>query len=315
MNDPLFEKPVLFIIFNRQSISEKVFSEIAKLRPTKLYIAADGPRDNRENEVSICEATRQSILKMIDWPCDVKTRFLDKNIGCALAVTSAITWLFEHETEGIILEDDCMPGNDFFMFCQEMLDYYKDDNRVWHISGYNCFDRSYGDGDYFMMKQPLIWGWATWKRAWDQFNLSMPTFEKYKQLGIQDSFFDDWLIKLLRTYHWNKIRTQNTKANKNVWDMPYSYSIMSQAGLCITPNKNLISNLGFGDQGVHATLSWDSQSNKQRESLSFPLKYPTFMVPLAEADRYKLQNLNKYSFHGLGKTALSKLYFSIKELR
>jgi hypothetical protein len=163
-----------------------------------------------------------------------------------------------------------------------------------------------------MMKQPMIWGWATWKRTWEKFDLSMPSFEKYKALSIQDSFFDDWLIKLLRTYHWSKIHNQNSKAAKDGWDFSYSYYIMSQAGLCVTPNKNLVSNLGFGDQGVHPTLAWDSQANKQIEFMSFPVHHPTFLVPIAAADRYKLKNLNKYSFKGLCMTMVSKLYYSVK---
>jgi hypothetical protein len=305
INTPVLNTPVLVIVFNRADTAEKVMDEIAKAKPAKLYIAADGPRPSRPQEAALCEETRQAVLAKITWPCEVKTRFLEENLGCDNAVRSAINWLFEHEDRGIILEDDCIPHTDFFTFCDTLLTRYEHDTRVMHISGFNCFNKRYGDGSYFMMRQPLIWGWATWKRTWDKYDFNMTTFPQYKKLQMQDSFFDNWLVKKLRTMQWEKIYAK--PEHKKVWDFPYSYFIMSEAGLCVTPNVNLVSNIGFGTNATHQTLAWDSHADKATAGLNNTLVPPTFMTPIAEADRYKLRHLNKYSIRGVLWTVFTKI--------
>jgi hypothetical protein len=152
----------LFLVFNRPDTTSQVFEAIRKARPPKLYVAADGPRLDREGELEKCAQVR-AIATAIDWPCELHTLFRDLNQGCKIAVSTAITWFFEHEEQGIILEDDCLPSQSFFLFCQEMLNHYKNDTRVWHVAGVYPFATDSRDCNaYCFSEYSPIWGWATW---------------------------------------------------------------------------------------------------------------------------------------------------------
>lgn len=133
----MFSTPILFLIFNRPDTTRIVFNRIREIRPSKLYVAADAPRTNKLGEPELCMETR-AIIKDIDWPCELKTLFRNENLGCKLSVSGALDWFFENEECGIILEDDCLPDLTFFSFCKELLERYKDDDRIGHIGG-NCF--------------------------------------------------------------------------------------------------------------------------------------------------------------------------------
>jgi len=155
--------PVLFLIFKRLDTTKQVFEQIKKAKPPRLYIAADGPRDYVEGEAEKVKAAREYVLSNIDWNCEVKTLFREKNLGCGKAVSEAITWFFENEEQGIILEDDTVPSQSFFWFCEELLNRYKDEKKVWHIGGTNFQDGIIrGNGDYYFSALNHIWGWASW---------------------------------------------------------------------------------------------------------------------------------------------------------
>jgi len=178
--------PVLFIVFNRLDTTKQVFEEIKKAKPQKLFIAADGPRNFQEKNKT--DVVRKYILENINWKCEVKTLFREKNLGCKYAVAGAIDWFFDNVEQGIILEDDCLPSQSFFKFCQEMLEKYKDDERVMHISGTNVEGISKIDQDYFFAINFNVWGWATWKRAWKLYDINVTHWPRFLKEGRSKDF-------------------------------------------------------------------------------------------------------------------------------
>src|SRR5258708_3549575 len=182
MPESSFNTPILFLIFNRPFPTRRVFAEIRKARPAKLFVAADGPRPDKPEDLETCRETRE-IIKDIDWPCEVQTLFRDKNLGCGVAVSGAITWFFQNVEQGIILEDDCLPDPSFFPFCTELLERYKDDERILLISG-NFLQQK---NKKFMVKAsyygtliPHLWGWASWRRAWAKYDFNLTKWPEVK---------------------------------------------------------------------------------------------------------------------------------------
>jgi hypothetical protein len=238
------ETPILFLIFNRPDTTYKVFESIAQQQPSKLYIAADGPRSSKVGEDLLCQNTRKIVSK-IDWPCEVKTLFRDQNLGCRQAISGAIDWFFDHEEEGIILEDDCLPHPDFYRFCVSMLERYRQEERVMHITGDNFQGGlKHGNASYYFSGYAHIWGWATWKRAWRLYNVNM-TYEEASE--IIDKHFKNYFEKK----YW-KIVAQKVKSGEfNTWDYQWAFTLWKYNGLAIIPNNNLVSNIGFGESSTH----------------------------------------------------------------
>jgi len=177
----MLNTPVLFLIFKRPELTELVFKEIRRAQPARLFVAADGP--GNKAEMILCERAR-SIIQQIDWPCEVKTLFRDKNLGCKKAVSEAINWLFEHADEGIILEDDTIPSQSFFNYCQQLLEHYRNDDRIMHIAGENPLDYPVTQDSYYFSKIEHCWGWATWKRAWRCFDVHMANLDAFLERRI-----------------------------------------------------------------------------------------------------------------------------------
>lgn len=273
------DTPVLLLIFKRFDTTLRVVEQIRKAQPKRLYIAADGPRDEVSGEAEECEKLRTAVLDKIDWDCEVKTLFREKNLTTKIAVSEAIHWFFDNEEAGIILEDDCLPHVTFFSFCQELLIKYKDDNRVTHISGSNLLDgHSYGDGSYFFSRHVNIWGWATWKRAWKHYDLKMSTYPLFDE---QNQMYN--VMRKMHKRYSKRFRRVHYHSNNSEWDYPWAYTNFSQGGLAITPNKNLISNIGFGSD---AGTTFDDQ-NPVANLPTFAIDevvHPTFMLPFREAD-------------------------------
>ena len=290
--------PILLVIFNRKKQALRVIESIKDLKPSVLYINADGPRAHKSDEAELCAETRQAVLEAIDWPCDVKTRFLEENQGCAHAVSSGVSWFFEHEEYGVILEDDCVPHPDFFTFCQDLLECYKDDSRVMHITGNNFLKgRKVGKASYYWSQHPLIWGWATWRRAWQSFDLNYHEFGRFNEDGQIQNLYPTKLIQLYRLYHWRKLVKQGLKRPQS-WAFAWAYAVNINHGLCIVPNMNLVSNCGFGDQATHGRLASDPDANLPLEPLG-TMTHPAFMIPNKAADCYVLKHHNLYSIRGL----------------
>lgn len=242
-----FNTPILFIIFNRPDTTKRVFEAVREMKPARLFIAADGPRLNKSGEKELCAETRK-IVEDIDWPCEVRHRYSEVNKGCKINVSSAISWFFDNIEEGIILEDDCLPHPSFFQFCQELLKYYRDNEQIKLISGDNFqFGRKRGEASYYFSKFPHIWGWATWKRVWNEYDISIRTYPEFKKNNKISAIFNDkkiqkYWMRLFKKLYQNKIDT---------WDGQVAYAIYRNDGIVILPNVNLVTNIGFADNATH----------------------------------------------------------------
>ena len=237
--------PVLFLIFNRPDTTQQVFDEIRKAQPVQLYVAADGPRKDQPADYDLCKKTRE-IIRQVDWECKVSTLFREENLGCKRAVSSAIDWFFSKVEEGIILEDDCVPDQSFFPFCQILLERYRDDERVMMMSGMNyLFNKVEMDESYFFSRYYAIWGWATWKRAWSLYDCKMSGWPRYNSQDYLHHIYchskiADFLCDLFQKTYSNQIDT---------WDIQWAYTCIFNHGLSICPKYNLVSNIGV--TGTH----------------------------------------------------------------
>jgi hypothetical protein len=238
--------PVLLLIFNRPDETAQSFAGIRRVRPPRLYIAADGPRANRPGEEELCMQTRR-IIDAVDWPCTVKTLFRKRNLGCAKGVSTAISWFFQHEEEGIILEDDIVTHPDFFSFCELMLERYRHDERVMHISGMNMqFGIKRGEASYYFSEIMHCWGWASWRRAWQKFDYSMPGLAGFMSRDLAKKFASPDTVAHFRTML--QLVRNNTI---DTWDTRWHYSIWHAGGLCLQSNINMVKNIGFSASATH----------------------------------------------------------------
>ena len=250
MKEAKLNTPVLFLIFNRPKETREVFNEIRKAKPRKLYISADGPRKDKEGEKDVCAETR-NILEQIDWECDVHTRFLDSNMGCKMGVSSAINWAFKNEQYLIILEDDCKPSQAFFLYAQELLEKYKNTPQIAMISGDNYNEEyNFENKDYTFSKiGHHIWGWATWKRAWQLYDIDM---DYYDNILSEKKYKDNLGNKKINNFFKERLTMfYNSDEKLKTWDYQWFFSIIYQDGLTIVPRKNLVSNIGV--EGAHAS--------------------------------------------------------------
>lgn len=238
-------KAVLFMIFNRPDTTQRVFEAIREAKPPRLYIASDGPRANKEGESETVESTRKLVLDNIDWDCEVKTLLREENLGCGKAVSGAITWFFGQEQDGIILEDDCLPNPSFFGYCEELLDYYKGSKKVMHISGDQFIPDFDNGASYYFTKIQHCWGWASWADRWADYDFDL---DEFKEKDIKN-FSDN---KNVQKY-WLDILNKMKRGEIDTWDYQWVFTIVLKNGLCINPAKNLISNIGFGENSTHTS--------------------------------------------------------------
>lgn len=258
-----FNTAILFLIFNRLDTTKQVFEQIRIAKPPRLYVASDGARSNKLGENDIVDSVRNHVLQNIDWECEVKTLFRETNLGCKYAVSGAISWFFEHEEQGIILEDDCLPSTSFFSYCATMLEYYKDDDKVMMVSGNNFIDSKRIKHDYYFLTIPHIWGWATWRRTWNLYDVEF--FKKNKLEQINFPKFINSGEKYLK--FWQEIF--NVAHSVNTWDYQFSFTVFKHNGLCINPRYNLISNIGFDSNATHTTDENNNFSNIKRYESRF----------------------------------------------
>lgn len=299
----MLKTPVLFIIFNRPDTVNKVFGAIRTARPKELYIAADGPRPEKgEEEILNCKKTRE-IVNNIDWDCKVKTLFRNNNLGCKNAVSGAISWFFENVKEGIIIEDDCLPTQSFFQFCELMLEKYRDNDKIGFISGTNYLFGKYDKlNSYFFSNHYFIWGWATYRRVWKNFNVDIKNFNPmlfYKH--YHNSAFCNYMIQTMEAAISGRI---------NTWDIQLAYYLMFNSHIGIIPFRNQITNLGI--EGTH------TEDNNYFQNMPISLidtkniKHPSDIKVRKDIDRLIIKNINK----GLNlkeATYLQKASFKIKK--
>ena len=282
----MFQTPSLFLIFNRPDTTKRVFEIISRVKPTKLYIAADGARKNKVGEVLLCQETR-NIIELIDWECEIKTLFRTENLGCKIAVSSAIDWFFENEEQGIILEDDCLPNESFYIYCETLLNYYASDERIMHISGNNFQDGNVrGNGSYYFSNYNHIWGWATWKRAWKAYNVDLSFLTETEIETLIEKQFDTKKERLF----WNNIFKKVINKTIGTWDYQWTYAVWKNNGLSILPNKNMIANIGFNNNGTHTSgVDILGLSNMKTFSIS-NIIHPTEIEINKKADKYGLDH-------------------------
>jgi hypothetical protein len=279
----MFNKPILFLIFNREEHSSKVFDVIRDIKPRQLYIAADGPRASISGEAKVCKQVRESIINKIDWDCEIHTLFRQSNIGCGLAVSSAISWFFENEEEGIILEDDCLPDKTFFKYCSELLDQHRFNSSISIISGCN-FDQNQtnhnSNSSYFYSKIPYTWGWATWKRTWEGYDYNIEKWNKINRRAFLKWLFDEIEFQNF----WEKVFNDVYGGQKTTWDYQFFFHCFSQKQLAIVPSVNLVTNIGHDQSATHTFNSESLQSKFPIIPIKFPLIHGTDISQNREYD-------------------------------
>ncbi|UIK08727.1 hypothetical protein [Neorhizobium galegae] len=283
MNEAKPIAPVVFIIFNRPDLTEIVFKEIARARPGKLFIIADGPRADRANEAERCAQTRQ-VVEKVDWDCEVFRNYSDTNMSSRDRISSGLDWVFAHTDRAIIIEDDCLPDPSFFPFCTELLEKYQHDERIGSINGSNfTHDRVVIDNSYFFSRYPLIWGWATWRRVWQNYDLSISRWGTLRET--------DWLRSVAYPEefgHWTKAFNRVFEGGLDAWDYQFTFSQWLQRQVSIQPKSNLISNLGFRPDATH-TVDASPVAGLPLDAMNFPLRHPADRAINFSADEIYLR--------------------------
>lgn len=279
--------PILFIIFNRPDITRITFEKIREFKPTKLFISADGPRRNHSKDAQLCWEARK-VKEGVDWDCELKTRYLKHNLGCAKAVSSAVDWFFGHEEEGIILEDDCIPDYDFFNFCSSLLDNYREDTRVFTISGANYLLNSpVTDYSYHFSKYFHSWGWATWRRAWQKFDFEMKTWPEVKEKNLLLNVLHDQ--SAVDRWEWQLDMTK--KGYIDSWAYRFCLSSFINHGLHIVPKHNLIKNIGFDTEEATHTRGASPFAELETYPIEQQLHHPPYVIVNQEADELEQDTL------------------------
>ncbi|MGB5631833.1 MAG: glycosyltransferase family 2 protein [Waterburya sp.] len=280
--------PIVFFVFNRPDVTKIVFEAIRQAKPTVMYVIADGARTNKIGEAGKCEAVHK-VIEGVDWDCKVITNYSEINLGCKKRISSGLDWVFEQVESAIILEDDCLPDPSFFRYCDELLEYYHYDSRVMSIGGLNPqLNKKITDYSYYFSRYPHIWGWATWKRAWQFYDVDMKLWSKISNHQFLENIFTEpRTIK-----YWTQIFQATYQGDIDTWDYQWIFTCLMQGGFSIIPNRNLVSNLGFGIDATHTVNSGNSSpySNMNTEEMVFPLRHPTFMLRSLPADSFTENN-------------------------
>ncbi|AHJ28187.1 FkbM family methyltransferase [Nodularia spumigena CS-584] len=290
--------PVALIFFHRTDTTQRIFEAIREAQPPTLLVICDAPRTDKEGEAEKCAATR-AIINQVDWECEVLTNYSDVNLGPRKRISSGIDWVFEQVEEAIILEHDCLPHPTFFRYCEELLEKYRDNENIMIISGNNLqFGRKRTEDSYYFSRYSHIWGWATWRRAWNKYDVSIEIWDSLKE----SSWLHNFLQNEQATMYWSR-RFDHVLNGFNTWDYSLLFSLWINEGLCILPEVNLVSNIGFGANAENCKDTSSPLANMKAEPIKFPLKHPPTVTRNIEADDFTEQ----YIFSGGSKN--SKLTF------
>jgi hypothetical protein len=285
------EIPVLLTLFNRPDKTRAVMDNLRLIKPKRLFVAADGPRRNNPHDGEKCRLARQEATN-VDWDCDVKIRFLDDNIGCDPAVSSAIDWFFQEVEYGIILEDDCLVHPHFFTFCGELFDRYSDDQRIMQIASLSPYEARQHPYDYHFSRMfRCSGGWGTWRRAWKHFTSDMQRYSDADAQSFLKAYYPDHAAY---TQLYGKF-LEFKKGSFNNWDFQWNFACYAQNGLSIVPENNLMVNIGYDAEGTHTQKSDPVFGSLQSRPLQFPLRHPTFVY----ADSHPEKSLERKIFRSL----------------
>jgi hypothetical protein len=282
--------PVVLIIFNRPHHTERVFDAIRQAKPSKLLVIADGPRTTRPEDKEKCASAR-AIIDRVDWECQVFKNYSDINLGCDPRIIDGLNWVFDTVEEAIILEDDCIPHSTFFPYCEELLDRYRHDPRVMNISGQNVlFGRKRTEYSYSFSRFTLCWGWATWRRSWQYFDIDLKLWPEVRDKRfMKDILEDPYAVKV-----WERTAQMLYDGRLTGWDFKWMFSCWLQNGLCIISDRNLVTNIGYGAEATHSHDEKDPYIKMAIEALEFPLKHPPFILRDLQADRFIQRTLFDY---------------------
>ncbi len=270
--------PILIIAFNRPDRVAELIDILRKVKPEQIFFAVDGPRDGHPTDTERCMQV-QEMVRLLDWNCRVQTRFMSQNQGCQDGPAGAISWFFEHVEQGIILEDDCHPVASFFPFADELLRRYATHTQVGMISGNNYYrGQSNKTHSYYFSRLPLIYGWATWRRAWAYYDVSLKSYSDRlndirEALGHSEGF---------RKYWWKYVEMLDQ--GLNTWDVQWAIALFAHELLCIKPAVNLVCNKGFNEASTHTSFEYDSPRFEAVEELPLPLHHPVDEGALCFAD-------------------------------
>lgn len=241
---------ILFICFNRPDHTKRVFEAIRAAKPSNLYICADGPRNDVDDDLHLCSQVRE-IVSVVDWDCTVHRNYQMQNLGCRVTVSNAIDEFFSMYEDGIILEDDCLPSESFFPFCQAMLERFRFNDKIMQINGTYYLDQTFPIREnYYFSKINSCWGWATWRRAWEKNDFNLSDYIDSKKDGMIKRYYGDSGIARWMNFYFEDA----FKPHCRVWSTAWAYSIMKHDGLCVNPTVNLVENIGFDDTGVNGGL-------------------------------------------------------------
>lgn len=249
------ETPVLILIFNRPDKVRALITALEHVGPTHLYVSADGPREGVETDILKCKEARE-LFQNLPWECEVFENFSEKNLGCMNGPVAGIDWFFKNETEGIILEDDCVPSPSFFTYTSELLENYRENEKIMHINGTTFLSKEttiLPEESYYFSKIPVVWGWASWRRAWQKLDMEMNELEQVLPKLIAKKDFSE--AKHARFWQ-NLFKHVDGKPELGIWDAQWAYSILNADGLVITPTTNLVENIGFGADATHTTKTF-----------------------------------------------------------
>ena len=276
-----FTTPIIFIVFNRPDFSRILFQAIARQRPLRLLIIADGPRSTRLGEAEACQQVRD-IATQVDWPCEVSTNFAPTNMGCRKRIISGLNWAFSLVDEAIILEDDCLPDPSFFLFCSELLDRYRNDDRVSMVAGTNfAWHDTPASPSYFFSRMTHIWGWATWRRAWSLYDEHLYNWPAIRSSRLLDQCFTERRVARYWTGIFDRM---HAGTGPDTWDYQWAYTNIVRNSLIAVPRTNLITNIGVGPDATH-TVGADLNMVLPSAPIEFPLVHPPAMIPMRSLDQ------------------------------
>lgn len=293
---------VLLIFFARPNTLSSVFEAVKKARPSKLFLACDGAREGNQRDVESIEQCKK-IVEDIDWECEVYTHYSTDNLGCGRGPSNAISWAFEHTDRLLILEDDCVPDDTLFPFMQEMLEKYKDDERVGIISGFNHFkDWDCGGYSYCFTKTGATLGWGTWKRVWQQYDYTLKMMDEAACRKLLSATFYSNSMRKARMESWSRAAKETREKKVNYWDVQFGFLKYVQSYLCVVPKGNLIYNIGVGAGSTHTEATKESKWKLGKilfmptVPMQFPLKHPNYVICDCEYDEksFKMINPNKF---------------------
>ncbi len=291
----MFDVPILIIVYNRMFETHNLFQVIREIKPGKLYVAADGPVDGDQQDCANCLRTRT--VFMPEWPCELHTLYQEEHLGKSPAIYAAMKWFFEHEKEGIVLFEDCLPHPEFFTFCADLLERYRENKRIYHIGASNFRKhhkavkhklKDHHDCSYYFSAYSTTWGFATWADRWADFNMDINDMEQvnFNQL------VKNYTKRPKERRYWHRRYTILRKTELPVWDYQYNFHIWRHGGMAISPTLNLVTNVGVHTQGTNRKF----RRLIKKSYPILPLKHPTEIVMSRKEDRFMFRNIYSKAF-------------------